>query len=58
MQVNSTKAPTQRVKLRAPILKNIINTFNMNAMVRCDPLQIKMSRPDVHERPLCQPLNS
>ena len=48
MQLTSTTATTHRVKLRTPILKSITNTFNMNAMVRCDPLQIKMPRLDAY----------
>lgn len=48
MQVTSTTTTTHRVKMRTPILKSRTNTFNMNAMVRCDPFQFKMPRLDAY----------
>jgi hypothetical protein len=43
-------ATTHRVTRRTTFLKSIANTFDMNAMVGCDPHQLKMPRPDAYER--------
>jgi hypothetical protein len=45
IQATKAKAPTHRATRSTTILKNIANTFDMNAMVGRDLHHLKMPRP-------------